>query len=42
MNICAKISLIGGQIENIRKKIGVDSLFGDKLKINEFYLLRLA
>jgi ATP-dependent 26S proteasome regulatory subunit len=41
-NICSKISLSGGQIENIRKKIAVDSLLDDKLKINEAYLLQLA
>ncbi len=41
-NICAKINLTGGQIENIRKKIAVDSLLDDKLKINENYLMQLA
>ncbi len=41
-NICSKISLSGGQIENIRKKIAVDSLLDEKLKINEAYLMQLA
>jgi hypothetical protein len=41
-NICAKINLTGGQIENIRKKIAVDSLLDEKLKINEAYLMQLA
>lgn len=41
-NICAKTVLSGGQIENIRKKIAVDSLLDEKLKINETYLLQLA
>lgn len=41
-NICSKISLSGGQIENIRKKIAVDSLLDEKLKINEGYLMQLA
>jgi SpoVK/Ycf46/Vps4 family AAA+-type ATPase len=41
-NICAKATLSGGQIENIRKKVAVDSLLDEKLKINETYLLQLA
>lgn len=41
-NICSKFSLSGGQIENIRKKIAVDSLLDEKLKINENYLMQLA
>jgi len=41
-NICAQINLTGGQIENIRKKIAVDSLLDEKLKINEPYLMQLA
>ena len=41
-NICTKISLTGGQIENISKKIAVDSLLDEKLKINESYLMQLA
>ena len=41
-NVCAKFSLTGGQIENIRKKVVVDSLFDEKLKLNESYLSHLA
>ena len=41
-NICAKVTLSGGQIENIRKKIAVDSLLDEKLKMNEDYLMQLA
>lgn len=41
-NICNKITLSGGQIENIRKKIAVDTLLDDKVKLNETYLFQLA
>lgn len=41
-NICAKINLSGGQIENIRKKVMVDSLIEEKFKLTEAYLLELA
>ena len=40
--ICTSITLTGGQIENIRKKIAVDSLLDDKLKMTEAYLTQLA
>lgn len=40
--ICAKYPLSGGQIENIRKKMTVDTLLHDKLKVNETYLFELA
>lgn len=41
-NICAKVTLSGGQIENIRKKIAVDTLLDEKIKLNEAYLMQLA
>lgn len=40
--ICSKTSLSGGQIENIRKKVSVDILLDDNVKITESYLLQLA
>ena len=41
-SVCSKVSLSGGQIENIRKKIVVDTLLDEKLKVTETYLLQLA
>ena len=41
-SICSKITLSGGQIENIRKKVAVDTLLDEKIKINEAYLMQLA
>lgn len=40
--VCNAVSLTGGQIENIRKKIVVDILLEEKLNINESYLMQLA
>jgi SpoVK/Ycf46/Vps4 family AAA+-type ATPase len=40
--VCTAVSLTGGQIENIRKKIAVDTLLDEKIKINESYLMQLA
>jgi DNA-binding Xre family transcriptional regulator len=39
--ICSSYSLSGGQIENIRKKIAVDSLLNSKLKLSESYVVQL-
>ena len=41
-SICSKITLSGGQIENIRKKVAVDTLLDEKIKINEAYLMQLS
>lgn len=41
-SIASKTSLSGGQIENIRKKVAVDTLLDEKIKINEAYLMQLA
>ena len=40
--ICSKISLSGGQIENIRKKVSVDAILDEKVRITESYLFQLA
>jgi hypothetical protein len=40
-NICQQFSLSGGQIENIRKKLLVDSVLSEKQKIDEKYLIEL-
>jgi hypothetical protein len=40
--ICSKISLSGGQIENIRKKVSVDAILDEKVRLTESYLFQLA
>jgi ABC-type dipeptide/oligopeptide/nickel transport system ATPase subunit len=40
--ICSQISLSGGQIENIRKKVSVDAILDEKVRLTESYLFKLA
>lgn len=39
--VCSQFTLTGGQIENIRKKILVDGVLDESMKVNEKYLLEL-
>ncbi|MEI6190712.1 MAG: ATP-binding protein [Chitinophagia bacterium] len=41
-NLCEKVKLTGGQIENVRKKLIVDSLLDAELDPSEQYLLQQA
>lgn len=41
-NICSKVTLSGGQIENIRKKVTIDTILHEHFTVNEAYLMELA
>lgn len=40
--LCQQVTLSGGQVENVRKKVVIDTILHPGRKVNEHYLLQLA